>query len=103
MFKIRQGDIVQVVKGKDLGKKGKVLRVIPKQATAIVEGVNLVKKHRRQTRQDQTGGIISIEAPIKLCNIMILCKQCSRPVRTGFKTLADGTKSRFCKACKATI
>ncbi len=103
MFKIRQGDTVQVIKGKDVGKRGKVLKVLPAQAKAIVEGINLNKKHKRQTRQEQPGGIISIEAPLSICNLMFLCKQCNRPTRVGFKSLADGTKSRFCKACKAAI
>ena len=103
MLKIRQGDTIQVIKGKDLGKKGKVLKVLPGQTKALVEGINLVKKHKRQTRQDQTGGIISIEAAISISNLMLLCKQCNRPTRVGFKALADGTKSRFCKACKAAI
>ena len=103
MLKIRQGDTIQVIKGKDVGKKGRVLEVMPEKARVIVEGVNLVKKHRRQTRQDQAGGIISLEAPISISNLMLVCKQCNRPTRVGFKLLADGTKSRVCKACEATI
>jgi len=103
MFKIRQGDIVQVSKGKDIGKKGKVLKVLTAKTKAIVEGINLAKKHKRQTRQDQSGGIVSIEMPINMSNLMLLCKHCNRPARVGFKVLADGTKSRFCKACKEVI
>lgn len=103
MFKIRQGDTIQVIKGKDLGKRGKVLKVLPEQAKAIVEGINLIKKHKRQTRQEQPGGIISLEAPIGISNLMLLCRQCNRPARVGFKILADGTKSRFCRACKTTV
>lgn len=103
MFKIRKGDTVEAIKGKDIGKKGKVLKILPGQNRAIVEGINLVKKHRRQTRQDQPGGVVSIEAPINLSNLMLLCKHCNRGVRAGFKVLADGTKSRFCKSCNEVI
>lgn len=103
MFKIRQGDTVQVIKGKDVGKKGKVLEVLPNKARALVEGINLFKKHKRQTRQDQQAGIVSIERPISIANLMVLCKHCAKPSRVGFKLLNDGTKARFCKSCKEAI
>lgn len=103
MFKLRAGDIVEVIKGKDIGKRGKILKLFWHQNHAIVEGLNLVKKHRRRTQQDQQGGIVSIEAPIDLSNIMLFCKSCNRAVRVGFSILKDGTKSRICKSCKETI
>lgn len=103
MLKIRKGDTIQVIKGKDAGKKGRVLRILSDKSHALVEGINLVKKHKRQTRQDQTGGIISIEAPISVSNLMFLCKHCNRGVKIEFKVLADGTKSRLCKLCKEVI
>ncbi|MBM3245812.1 MAG: 50S ribosomal protein L24 [Candidatus Omnitrophica bacterium] len=103
MFKIRKNDTVEVVKGKDVGKKGKVLQIFTDRNKAIVEGINLVKKHRRQTRQDQPGGLVSIEAPISLPNLLVLCKHCDHGVRVGFKVLADGTKSRVCKDCNEVI
>jgi len=101
--KIRKGDIVQAIKGKDKGKKGKVIQVLTERGRALVEGINLAKKHKRQTRQDQKGGIVSIEMPIALSNIMLVCKHCDRPSRFGFSILKDGTKSRVCKACKEVI
>ena len=103
MFKIRKGDTVQVIKGKDKGKKGKIITILPERKRAIVEAINLVKKHKRQTRQDQQGGIVAIEMPIALGNIMLVCRHCDRPVRVGFSILKDGTKSRVCKACKEVI
>lgn len=103
MFKIRKDDTVQVIKGKDNGKKGKVLQIFPEGRHAIVEGINLVKKHKRQTRQDEKGGIVSIEAPISISNLMLVCKNCNRAVRIGFKILQDKTKSRFCKSCNEVI
>jgi large subunit ribosomal protein L24 len=65
----------------------------------LVERINLVKKHKRQTRQDQQGGIVSVEAKINISNLALLCKHCDRPARVGFKSLADGSKTRFCKSC----
>jgi len=103
MHKIRRGDIVQVIKGRDIDKKGKILRIFPQVKKALVEGINLVKKHRRKTQQDQQGGIVSIEAPISLANLMFFCKNCDHPVKVGFTVLKDGTKSRFCKVCKEVI
>lgn len=103
MHKIRRDDIVQVLRGKDKGKKGKVLRIVREKNRAIVEGINLIKKHMRQRRQDQPGGIVSVEAAINISNLGLFCKHCNRPVRTGFKVLGDATKSRFCKKCKEVI
>lgn len=103
MLKIKRNDTVQVVKGKDTGKRGRVLEILDVGKKALVEGINQVKKHRRRTQQDQQGGIISIEKPISLANLMLVCKQCSRPVRVGFTVLADKTKQRYCKACKEAL
>ncbi len=103
MQKIKKNDIVQVIKGKDKGKKGKVINVITSTKRALVEGLNLAKKHKRQSRQDQKGGIISIEMPISISNLMVICKSCSKPSRLGVTVLKDGTKSRFCKACKEAL
>jgi large subunit ribosomal protein L24 len=101
--KIKKNDIVQVIKGKDKGKKGKVINVIVATKRALVEGLNLAKKHKRQSRQDQKGGIISIEMPISISNLMVICKSCSKPSRLGVMVQKDGTKSRFCKACKEAL
>jgi large subunit ribosomal protein L24 len=104
MYKIRKNETVQVVKGKDKGKKGKVLRIDIESNKALVEGVNMVKKHKRQTRQDQSGGIVSVEIPIALSNLMLICTRCNRASRIGFKiNQADGSKVRFCKSCKEVI
>lgn len=100
MFKIRKGDLVEAIKGKDRGKRGKVLEILPKGSRAIVEGLNLVKKHKRRTREDEQGGIVSIEAAIGMGNLALFCKSCNRGVRVGLALLKDGTKARFCKICK---
>jgi large subunit ribosomal protein L24 len=103
MSKLRKGDIVQIIKGKDNGKKGKIISVFPDGSRAIIEGLNLAKKHKRQTRQDQKGGIVQIEAPVAIGNVMYVCKACNKPVRIGFSILKDGSKTRICKICKEAI
>lgn len=103
MLKIRKNDIVQVIKGRDRTKKGKVLQNLNDGKHVMVEGINLVKKHKRKTQQDQQGGIISIESPIAFSNVMLVCKHCNRPVRVGFMNLKDGIKTRYCKVCKEAL
>lgn len=103
MRKIKKGDIVQIVKGKDRGKKGKVLEFSAGGRRIIVEGLNLVKKHKKQRRQDEKGGIIAIEAPLDVSNAMFFCKSCNKPARLGFSFLKDKTKSRVCRKCKEAV
>ncbi len=94
--KIRKGDKVVVLAGRDKGRSGEVLQVIPKEERALVRGVNLVKRHQKQSAT-QEGGIISKEAPIHLSNIAIADPKDGKPVRVGFKTLDDGRKVRVAK------
>ncbi len=103
MQKIRKGDTVQITKGKDKGKKGRVLTLLAPGTHALIEGLNMVKKHKRQTRQDQQGGIVSIEMPVSMANLQLVCKSCNRPTRVGFSVSQDGLKSRICKSCKEAI
>lgn len=103
MLKIKKNDVVQVIKGRDRGKRGKVLQILSDGRRALVEGINLVKKHKRKTQQDQQGGIVSVESSISIANVMLFCKQCNRPVRTGRTRLQDNTKARICKICKEVI
>ena len=100
---IRKNDIVGVIAGKDKGKKGKVLTVFPKAGKAVVESLNIVKKARRKSRQDQQGGLVSIEAPIHLSNLMLFCKRCDKPSKFKMAILKDKTKIRECKKCGATL
>lgn len=88
-----------VAAGKDKGKKGKVLQVSSASSRAIVEGINMMKKHLRRRREQDQSGIIEMEAPIHISNLMILCKHCSKPTRIGVKVLKDGSRSRICKKC----
>jgi len=102
-MRIKKGDTVVVIAGKDKGKKGKVLSVFPKKERLIVENINMATKHVRPTRQIQQGGIIHQEAPIHISNVMLLCKKCNKPTRIGMKMLDDGTKVRVCKKCGEDI
>ena len=99
--KIRKGDKVIVLTGRDKGRTGEVFEVRPTEGTALVRGVNLVKRHQKQT-QAQEGGIISKEAPIQLSNIAYLGKD-GKPTRIGFKIQADGTKVRVAKSSGVEI
>lgn len=103
MLRIKKDDIVAVMNGKDKGKKGKVLEVFTGEGRALVENINLVKKARRRTQQNQQGGIVDIEAPVHLSNIMLVCKQCNKPTRFKVSVLKDGAKIRECKKCGAAI
>ena len=94
--KIKKGDRVVVLAGRDKGKTGEVLQVIPREDRALVRGVNLVKRHQRQTAA-QEGGIISKEAPIHLSNLAYADPKDGKPTRVGFKILDDGRKVRFAK------
>jgi large subunit ribosomal protein L24 len=94
--KVKKGDRVVITTGRDKGKKGEVLKVFPKEARALVTGVNIVKRHQRQTQRVQ-GGIISKEAPIHLSNLAHVDPKTGEPTRIGFKFLSDGRKVRFAK------
>ena len=94
--KIKKGDKVVVLAGRDKGKTGEVLQVMPKEERALVRGVNIVRRHQRQTAS-QEGGIISKEAPLHLSNLAYADPKDGKPTRVGFKVLEDGRKVRFAK------
>jgi large subunit ribosomal protein L24 len=101
-LKIKKGDRVIVIAGRDKGKSGEVLRVIPNENRAVVQGVNTVQRHQKQTPQ-QDGGIIAKEAPIHISNIALEDPEDGRPTRVGFKFADDGRKVRFAKRSGGTI
>jgi len=94
--KIKRGDTVVVLSGRDKGRSGEVIRVMPTESRALVQGVNMVRRHQRQTQATE-GGIISKEAPIHLSNIAVADPSDGKPTRVGFKTDEDGKKVRFAK------
>ena len=96
-MRIKKGDTVVVIAGKDKGKKGKVLQVFPKKDRVIVEGINIVTKHQRPNQQMQQGGIIKREAAIHVSNVMFWDKKADQGVRIGYKILNNGEKARISK------
>ena len=102
-MKIRKNDTVIVITGKDRGKKGKVRFAYPRKQQVIVEGVNFIKKHSRARGAVRQAGIIDLEAPLHISNVMLLCDKCEKPGRIGSRTLEDGRKVRFCRACNEVI
>jgi len=100
---VRKGDTVLVVAGKNTGKKGKVLTVLPEDSRVVVEGVNVVKRHTKPTQKLPQGGIMEREAPIHSSNVMLFCNKCNTPVRVGKKILDNGEKVRICKKCGENI
>ena len=100
---VKKGDTVLVLTGKDRGKQAKVLRVNPSKGTAVVERVNLLKKHTRPNPQKNIqGGILEREAPIKLTKLQVVCPSCNTATRTGSHRTAEGSK-RFCKQCETEM
>jgi len=102
-MKIRKNDNVLVITGKDKGKKGKVRFAYPKKKRVLVDGINFIKKHSRAKKQARQAGIIDLEAPINVSNVMLFCEKCNHPTRIGFRFLEDGKKVRFCRSCNEVI
>jgi large subunit ribosomal protein L24 len=98
-FKVRKNDTVMVIVGRDRGKTGKVLRVLPVRGRVIVERLNMVKRHTKPRGAASPGGIVEKEAPLDISNVMVLCDRCNAPVRIGSKLAADGSRSRICRRC----
>ena len=103
-LRIKKNDEVLVIHGKDRGARGKVLRILPTKGAAIVERINIVRKHTKPNPQKQVqGGILEREAPIRLSNLKLVCPECGKPTRVGRKRLENGAGVRVCKQCEATF
>lgn len=100
---VKRGDEVQVIAGKDKGRKGKIIEAFPAKGKVIVEGVAVAKKHQKARMQGQESGIIHMETPIDASNVMRICSKCGKPARTGIQILEDGSKVKYCKKCKETF
>jgi len=101
---VRKNDRVIVIAGKDKGKKGRVIEVLPRKRKVIVEGVNMIKRHNKaNTRRGVQGGIIERESAIDISNVMVVCPHCGDPSRAGHQVLSDGQRTRACKRCGAAI
>ncbi len=102
-YHIKKNDTVMVTAGKEKGKTGKVLRILPKKDRAVVEKVNFIKRHTRPGPHSRQGGIIEKESPIHISNLMVVCGKCTDPTRVGRRILEDGNRVRYCKKCDEII
>ena len=100
---IRKDDMVVVLSGKDKGKQGKILEVMPKEGKVVVEKINVGSRHTKPRKQGDQGGILKKEAPIYACKVQRVCPKCGKPTRAAHKVQADGKKVRICKKCGAEI
>lgn len=102
--KIKRGDTVEAISGKERGKRGKVLKVLPSDANVrvLVEKLNITKKHMKPSQKNKEGGILEIEGPIHISNVSIVCSKCNKVTRIGFQ-LSNEKKMRYCKKCKELI
>lgn len=101
-MKIRKGDQVLIIKGKDKGKKRKVLRGFPEEFKVLVEGVNIKKKHQRPKREGEKGQVVEVPVPLSISNLRLICPRCGKPTRVGFKQ-REKNKYRICKKCGQEI
>lgn len=101
-MKIKSGDTVLIIRGKDRNKSGKVVKVFRKTAKAVVEGLNLVKKHVRPKKQGEKGKIIEVSMPLDIAKLKLICPNCYKAVRIGYK-IEDNKKYRICKKCQKII
>lgn len=100
---LKLNDQVEVATGKDKGRVGKIIKIDRKDDKAVVEKINMIKRHTKPNAANQQGGIIEKEAPIHVSNLKLICPKCSKTVRVGKKTLEDGTKVRICKKCNESV
>jgi len=106
MNRIKKDDTVEVIAGEDRGRRGTVLRVLPKEQRVVVSKVNMITKHQRAVRAGRSqvqAGRIQYEAPIHLSNVMLVCPHCKAATRVGFEVTEDGSKVRVCLKCQAVI
>ena len=104
-LRIKRGDQVKIISGRDKGTTGEVLRILPTKTKIVVQGVNIRKKHQRQVQaggRTMNPGIIQFEAPIHISNVLLICPKCNQPTRIG-KRREDGKVQRYCKKCEAVI
>jgi len=98
-FHIKKNDLIMVVQGRERGKSGRVLRVLPEKEKVIVEKINFVKRHTRPHGQQRRGGILEKEAPLHISNVRLLCEKCNKPVRIRHRVVEGGKKARVCHKC----
>lgn len=96
---VKKNDLVMVVNGKEKGKSGRILRVLPEKEKVIIEKINFVKRHARPHGKQRQGGILEKEAPLHISNVMLLCEKCNKAVRIGHRMVEGSKKARYCRKC----
>jgi large subunit ribosomal protein L24 len=96
---VKKNDLVMVVNGKEKGKSGRILRVLPEKERVIIEKINFVKRHARPHGKQRQGGILEKEAPLHISNVMLLCEKCNKAVRIGHRMVEGSKKARYCRKC----
>lgn len=102
-MKIRKGDRVRILTGKDRGREGEVTFAYPAEGRVIVDGANVSKRHQKPTQRTQQGGIIDKEMPLPVANVAIICPSCAKPTRIGYRFDPDGNKIRICRKCEGDL
>lgn len=101
-MKVKKGDTVLIISGKDKGRVAKILRSLPKDRMILVDGINLKNKHVKPKKQGEKGQVVAVPAPLDVSDVKLICPRCSKAVRIGYK-IQDNKKLRICKKCKAEI
>ena len=102
-MKLKKGDQIKVLLGKDRGKKGKIDQVFSRQGMVLVSGINVVKKHVKPRGEGKPGGIVEVAKPLLSSKVALICPRCNQPTRVGWQEGKKGKKSRICRKCKQTI
>jgi large subunit ribosomal protein L24 len=102
-MKLQKGDQVLIIKGKDKGRKGKILRGFPKESKVLVEGINIKKKHQKPKKEGEKGQVVEIATPLFLSNVKLICPKCKKPTRIGYRIKNNKAKQRICKKCKEEL
>lgn len=102
-MKIKKGDQIMVIKGKDKGRKGKIEKVFHKTGKVLIPGINVYKKHARKQSEKKPGGIIEIVKPLPVANVALICSKCKKPTRVGYQINKSGTKTRICRKCQTPV
>jgi large subunit ribosomal protein L24 len=97
---VKKNDLVMVIKGREKGKSGRVLKVLPEKEKVIIEKINFIKRHSRPHGQQRRGGILEREAPLHVSKLMLLCEKCNKPVRIGHRVIEGEKKVRICRKCE---
>jgi large subunit ribosomal protein L24 len=102
-MKLKKGDTVLVIAGKDKSRKGKIEKIFPKKGLVLLPGINVYKRHTKPRGEKQPGGIIEIIKPLPISNVALMCPKCGKPTRVGYQVNKDGSKNRICRRCQTII